>query len=171
MVNVELKARLPNPETLRRRLRALGARHAGTLRQTDTYFQVPRGRLKLREMDGRRVELIAYERPDDRRERVSNYDIAPIEGDAALLKQALARALGVRVVVRKERDLWLLRSTRVHLDEVAGLGAFVELETVAGDIGLAEAYGEFEEVIAALELMSFAAIAGSYADLLEARRP
>ena len=40
--------------------------------------------------------------------------------------------LGVDVVVEKRRHLLLWETVRIHLDEVTGLGSFVELEAVAG---------------------------------------
>ena len=58
------------------RARALGAELWGDLRQTDTYFNVPSGRLKLRETAGLQAELIAYERDEDAADRTSDYQIA-----------------------------------------------------------------------------------------------
>jgi adenylate cyclase class 2 len=62
--NVELKARDPRPERSLERARALGADDRGELRQRDTYFATPRGRLKLREQEPGGAQLIAYERAD-----------------------------------------------------------------------------------------------------------
>ena len=60
---VELKARVGDHELLRQKLAALDAEHVGTFHQSDLYFRVPEGRLKLREVEGdSTVELIYYER-------------------------------------------------------------------------------------------------------------
>lgn len=100
------------------------------LRQRDTYFQVPNGRLKLREEEGAEAHLIAYERADVAGQRESRYRIVGVEQPDELAA-ALAAALGVKVVVAKERRLFLWEGVRIHLDLVDGLGHFVEFEAVA----------------------------------------
>jgi predicted adenylyl cyclase CyaB len=169
MRNVELKVRVKNLSPLRQRLETLGARREGVLRQTDTYFHAIDGRLKLREMGEGGAELIAYDRPDERGARVSDYRLVPVERPTEM-KEALERALGIRAVVAKERELWLLRQTRIHLDRVEGLGAFVELETVVGHRTLEAAGQEFEEVVAAIGLEMADSLDGSYVDLVEVAR-
>src|SRR3954468_3421996 len=124
--NVELKARDPHPERSLDRARALGAEDRGELRQRDTYFAVAHGRLKLREQEPGGAELIAYERADYAEARESRYRIAPV-ADGAAVRDALAAALGITVVVDKRRRLLLWEGVRIHLDRVEGLGAFVEL--------------------------------------------
>jgi homotetrameric cytidine deaminase len=128
--NVELKARDPHPERSLERARALGAEDRGELRQRDTYFAAPNGRLKLREQDPGGAELIAYERPDAADARESRYRIVAVE-DPAAIREALDAALGTVVVVDKRRRLLEWQGVRIHLDDVEGLGAFVELEGVA----------------------------------------
>ena len=57
--------------------------------------------------------------------------------DPESLKSTLSLALGVRGVVRKTRYLYLVGQTRIHLDDVEGLGHFMELEVVmqTGSVG------------------------------------
>ena len=62
--NVEFKARVHDLEPLRTRVMALGAIGPVALMQTDTFFNVPSGRLKLREFGDHTAELIYYVRPD-----------------------------------------------------------------------------------------------------------
>jgi homotetrameric cytidine deaminase len=128
--NVELKARDADPEATLRRALELGASDEGVLRQRDTYFGRARGRLKLREQEPGDAQLIAYQRPDDAQARTSAYRIAEV-ADPEALREALDAALGTRVVVDKRRHLLLYENVRIHLDDVDGLGAFVELEGVA----------------------------------------
>src|SRR3954463_12568729 len=113
--NVELKARDPHPERSLERARALGAGDRGELRQRDTYFAVPRGRLKLREQEPGGAELIAYERPDGAEARESRCRIAPV-ADPDALREALDAALGTDVVVDKRRHLLQFDGVRIHLD-------------------------------------------------------
>lgn len=127
--NVELKARDPDPAATRRAALALGANAHGTLHQRDTYFAAPRGRLKLREQDGA-AQLIAYERADAPGARTCAYRLVDVP-DPQALAAALDTALGTTVVVDKTRHLLLWEGVRIHLDVVASLGTFVELEAVA----------------------------------------
>lgn len=128
-VNIEIKARASDV----RRQREMAARLADSgpelLDQTDTFFNVRTGRLKLREFASGDAELIQYERPDRTHPSKSRYCIVPVPSPAAL-KGALAVALGISGVVRKTRYLYLVGQTRIHFDEVAELGNFIELEVV-----------------------------------------
>jgi adenylate cyclase class 2 len=97
--------------------------------QCDTYFHVPHGRLKLREIEGQPAVLIAYARPDETSARTSRYHLVPA-ADPAALKAALADALGIRGEVRKRREIFLWNNVRIHLDAVERLGDFIEFEAV-----------------------------------------
>jgi homotetrameric cytidine deaminase len=164
--NVELKARDPEPERSLERARALGAEDRGELRQRDTYFAAPRGRLKLREQEPGGAELIAYERAAEAAARESRYRIAPVE-DAAALREALDAALGTVAVVDKRRRLLLWEGVRIHLDRVEGLGDFVELEGVAAEgSDLAREGALVERLRAELRIADGAIEATGYADLL-----
>jgi predicted adenylyl cyclase CyaB len=161
-----LKARDRDPARSLAACRELGAMEKGTLSQVDTYFAVPGGRLKLREERGAPARLVAYQRPDSGEARVSRFRLVEV-ADPAGMREALSEVLGIEVVVRKRRQLFLHQGVRIHLDEVAGLGRFVELEGVAGEEGDP---AQFEEELArlqeALGIRSEDLIAGSYADLL-----
>ena len=172
--NVESKTRCPDLGAIARLAAALGARYEGRIEQVDTYFRVRRGRLKLREAshygpDGRMSassELIRYERPDVNGARVSVYERTANE-DPKSSRLRLEAAHGVRGCIRKHRELWILDSTRIHLDEVEGLGTFVELETVCaeGEPSVDERL-EHDRLWSALGLDPQARVAGSYIDLL-----
>ena len=163
-VNVELKARDPDPEATLARCLALGAEDAGELRQTDTYFMARRGRLKLRTSES--SELIAYRRPDDAEASESTYVLAPVS-DPDALAEALDAALGTTVVVSKRRRLFLWEGVRIHLDEVEDLGSFVEFEAVLPDAGdLATAHEKVARLRAELGIEDDALVSVGYADLL-----
>ena len=141
--NVEIKARDPDPPRTLEAALSLGEDH-GLLVQRDTYFHAVKGRLKLREIDGSSAELIAYDRADLSGPKVSVYRRVPVLVRGASI-DALGDALGVRTVVEKHRRLIVWRNVRIHLDEVARLGRFVELEAVAATSGGLEA--EREKVV------------------------
>lgn len=128
--NVELKATDPDPELSLATCRSLGAHDRGVIAQRDTYFDVPNGGLKLREETPGSPHLIQFMRANRPQQRQSSYRIVEVE-DGATLRAALAESLGTRGVVVKRRRLFLWNDVRIHLDEVEGLGSFVELEAVA----------------------------------------
>jgi homotetrameric cytidine deaminase len=167
--NVELKARNAEPAATLGRALALGATDEGMRHQRDTYFGRARGRLKLREQSGpgaeeRTAQLIAYQRADADAARTSAYRIADV-ADPDALREALDAAFGTLVVVDKRRHLLLYDTVRIHLDDVEGLGAFVELEGVAAaDSDLTREH----ELVGRLrgELALGDPVAVSYSDLL-----
>lgn len=166
--NIELKVRCSELEAVRRSAGALGARDAGVLHQRDTFFTAPQARLKLRDFGDGRAELISYVRPDAAQARGSDYLISPV-ADPEPLAAVLTHALGASGVVVKTRHLLLYRHTRIHLDEVAGLGSFVELETVLGEQTEADAQAELHAVAAALALAPEDAVPVPYVELLTRR--
>ncbi len=165
-VNAEIKARVDDLEVLRRRVRSLGAVWKGSCVQEDTFFRGRLGRLKLRVAE-KSAELIHYEREDREGPKSSHYEVCAIS-DPEGLRRVLAASLGVRGVVRKRRELFLLERTRIHLDEVEGLGSFLELEVMLGE-GEAVEDGERTAVsiLRRLTITENALVSGAYIDLLE----
>ena len=128
--NVEIKAKVASLDATERRVRTLADEGPAVLEQEDTFFVCPYGRLKLRRIaDATEAELIYYERPDTPEPKESRYAIHRTL-DSTGLHAVLSTALGVRGVVRKRRVLYHVGATRIHLDQVEGLGEFVELEVV-----------------------------------------
>jgi predicted adenylyl cyclase CyaB len=164
--NLERKARCADLSAAAAAIGRLGARHEGVLEQTDVYFRSAKGRLKLRTTEGQPAVLIWYERPDETSARWSRYYLVPVS-DPTALRAALAAALGERGEVRKRRTLWMWHNVRIHLDEVVGLGTFIEFEAVmAANEDEATAQARLAELAAVLGLTPAGDVAGSYADLL-----
>jgi adenylate cyclase, class 2 len=164
--NLELKARCPNLTAAHEAARALATTGPTVEFQTDTYFRIAEGRLKLREIEGQTAVLIWYDRPNDHDPRFSAYRRAPV-ADAASVKAVLAGALGVRGEVRKRRTIYLWHNVRIHLDEVAGLGTFLEFEAVltsGGEPGVARE--RLAHLCRRLQVAPEDRLAVSYADLL-----
>lgn len=129
-LNVEIKAICNDPLFIRKYLAANKADFKGTDDQTDTYFHVPNGRLKLREGN---IEnnLIFYERTNQAGPKQSHFNLVKVE-DAKGLKEVLIKSIGIKVVVQKKREIFYIDNVKFHIDEVPGLGSFVEIE--AGNI-------------------------------------
>jgi predicted adenylyl cyclase CyaB len=168
--NVEIKARIPDLRATRAKASSLATCSAEIIDQTDTFFVVSTGRLKVRSFSDGSGELISYYRPNQHGPKESNYTRAKCE-DATALVQALSAVLTVRGTVVKRREVFLVGRTRVHLDFVENLGAFVELEVVLSPGESAEdGHREAHELLSALEIPSAALVAEAYIDLLEQLR-
>jgi len=166
MENVEIKARCPDLGAMAQAAAAAGAVLEYTAGQVDTYFNVPSGRLKLRQIDGDGQELIYYRRPDDSAPKLSRYDRIPVAPGQSL-DFILEQALGIKTMVRKRRQLWRLDNVRIHLDEVEGLGAFVELEVqVTSGRDVAGCRAQADALLETLGIRPADLLAGSYADLM-----
>jgi adenylate cyclase class IV len=164
--SIELKARHGDLRAAAAEAERVGARGPVVEHQTDTYFRVPNGRLKLREIDGQPAVLIWYDRPDRGDARTSAYQLVPVP-DPAGLRQALAGALTVRGTVKKRRTIYLWHNVRIHLDEVDGLGTFLEFEAVLSPgEDEATARRRLEELCRVLAVRPEDQLAPSYADLL-----
>ena len=163
--NIEIKARIDRVEAVLPQARALAGSEPELILQDDTFFNVPQGRLKLREFADGSAELIHYHRPDHGDTRASDYVRVPVP-DPAALREALARACGAAGRVRKQRWLLMAGATRIHLDRVEGLGDFIELEVVLVD-GQTDACGSAvaEALMQSLGLAGAERIAGAYLDL------
>jgi predicted adenylyl cyclase CyaB len=134
--------------------------------QEDTYFHVKKGRLKLRVIAEENAELIYYERNETAPERWSSYVRLPI-GNALDWKAMLSSALGVLVVVNKRRQLFLLEGNRIHLDEVDGLGSFLEFEVIVHDEEVARR--QMKHLRDAFNVTDAAIFTASYSDLILAK--
>lgn len=168
MRNVESKLRWSDHEAVLARALEAGASDEGLLVQRDQFYGVSNGRLKLRTIAGVRGELIAYDREDAAAPRASDYGLYPT-GAAALLDEVLGRVLERSGVLEKTRHLLIFRNTRIHLDDVVGLGRFVELETAIQDQSESDAVAEHDEVITVLGLGDAERIAVAYIDLTKAK--
>ncbi|HEX8991048.1 MAG TPA: class IV adenylate cyclase [Anaerolineales bacterium] len=168
--NIEIKARARDFNGIRSRAATLADTPLQVIVQEDTFFAVPQGRLKLRVRNPDPAQLIYYERPDQGGPKRSDYQIFETE-DPERLKLTLSRALGIRGIVRKTRYLYLVGQTRVHLDDVEGLGQFMELEVVLRpDQPDADGQAIARDLMAKLGVAESELLEGAYMDLLEQRQ-
>lgn len=164
--NIEIKAHVADLTAVTARAAALADEGPVEIRQDDTFFACERGRLKLRAFSAEEGELIFYRRTDQPGPKQSFYVRTPTASPDSL-REALTLAYGVTGRVRKRRTLFMAGRTRIHLDEVEGLGNFLELEVVLRedeplDIGVREA----EDLMARLQVQPSQLIDRAYVDLL-----
>lgn len=165
--NIEIKARARDFGGIRSRAEKLSDTPVQVIPQEDIFFNVESGRLKLRILALDQSQLIYYTRPDQEGPKRSDYHISH-SSDPQNLKRVLELSCGIRGVVKKTRYLYLVGQTRIHLDDVEGLGQFMELEVVLEE-GQSDAEGQriAEELMSALGVERSDLIDGAYMDLLE----
>jgi predicted adenylyl cyclase CyaB len=165
--NIEIKARIRDFAGIQSRAERLSDRPLEVIPQEDVFFHAEKGRLKLRILAPDRGQLIYYTRPDREGPKRSEYHIAHTP-EPENLKRVLGLAYGIRGVVRKTRYLYLVGQTRVHLDDVEGLGQFMELEVVLREEqGDAEGQKIAEDLMSSLGVERSDLLEGAYMDLLE----
>ena len=130
-LNIEIKARCSSQKEIRRILKERNADFKGLDHQIDTYFKVAKGRLKLREGNIENY-LIHYEREDVSGPKKSKVILYDFDHDPAL-QEILTKTLGVLAVVDKKREIYFVDNVKFHLDDVRGLGKFVEIEAIGTD--------------------------------------
>ncbi len=168
-INVEIKAKCFRPQQVEAFLLGANAHFMGTDHQADTYFNCPNGRLKLRRGN---IEnnLIFYSRPDSKGPKQSTFQLTPVaDGDA--MQALLTHALGVKITVTKKRRIYYLQNVKVHLDELEGLGSFVEIE--AGNITdptktVEQLQAQCNALMVAFGIEESHLIDNSYSDMVEA---
>jgi adenylate cyclase, class 2 len=179
-LNVEIKARLTNKTKnieggqakcidaafIRNYLLVNKAEFWGTDNQTDTYFNVANGRLKLREGN---IEnnLIYYERTDQAGPKSSRFHLVKVE-DAMGLKEVLIKSNGIKVIVEKQREIYYIKNVKFHIDEVPGLGSFVEIEAgnVFVDLSQEQLKEQCDFYLKEFGIKEEDLIEGSYSDML-----
>lgn len=162
---VELKARYEDLGKARALLR--GAEHVGTFRQVDSYFSLGERRLKLRSVEGRKDgQLVYYERPDQGGVKESRVLLADL-ADAETVLEILKLTFPLQVEVRKTREIYRLQGVQIHLDEVKGLGRFIEFEkALASEAEREEGRKALENLRAYFQIPPEDLMASSYSDLL-----
>jgi predicted adenylyl cyclase CyaB len=164
--NIEIKAHVADLAALTARAAAIADEGPVEIRQDDTFFRCDRGRLKLRAFSAEEGELIFYRRNDQPGPKQSFYVRTPTSSPDSL-REALTLAYGEVGRVRKRRTLFMVGRTRIHLDEVEGLGDFLELEVVLRDDEPMEAgVREAESLMARLQVQPSQLIDRAYVDLL-----
>lgn len=165
-LNVEIKATSAKNAIIEQILLDQGADYKGEDHQIDTYFNVPNGRLKLRQGTIEHA-LIHYNRNNQEGPKTSDITYYKPE-DSKDLKQALTAALGIKVVVDKRRKIFFIDNVKFHLDRVEDLGAFMEIEAIdkTGTIGLDKLNKQCAEYMNLLGVEKEQLVAVSYSDLL-----
>ncbi|CAH0403862.1 unnamed protein product [Chilo suppressalis] len=134
MRNVEIKAKITDFKIICEKAEQLSGGPPTIIKQDDTFYKVNNGRLKMRFYADSSATLVRYDREDQDGPKLSDYellDFSIAESEKAkLLDKMLSKCMGKRGRVVKERRLYMVGQTRVHIDSVQDLGNFMELEVV-----------------------------------------
>lgn len=163
---IEIKARCHYPEKIKSILKSKMANFKGVDHQVDTYFVIPTGRLKLREGNIENT-LIYYNRPNQAGPKKSEVSFARLQAKSDV-RQVLENALGVMVVVDKLRAISFIDNVKFHVDEVKGLGSFVEIEAIdtTGKVSDEKLLAQCQHYLNLFEIKEEDLIENSYSDLL-----
>lgn len=165
--NIEIKARCANASSIRNYLQQQQARFIGVDDQTDIYFNTTNGRLKMRQGPIENA-LIYYNRENKAGPKLSEVKLLPLEKNAELLKEVLMKANGIKVIVKKKREIWFIDNVKFHIDEVEGLGSFVEIEAIDkdGSLGLDKIKEQCYFYLQQFQIGEGDLLTHSYSDLL-----
>jgi len=166
ILNVEIKAKCQNPIQLHEKLISLGAEYKGKDHQIDTYFHCQNGRLKLRSGN---IEnsLIFYKREDKAESKESQIVLDKLT-PGHNIKDVLTASYGISVEVDKLRGIYFIDNVKFHIDEVKGLGSFMEIEAIdeTGAYGFQRIKEQCNDFIEKLGIKTKDFIEVSYSDLL-----
>ena len=137
-LNREIKAFCPDFDPIRDKLQSHGASYVDSKEQVDYYYNLPdpvmqdgTRRLKVRLEDDSNAQVVYYEEGQESGARTSRFQIWGLNG--AQTKEVLDAALGVKAVVRKQRELWVKDNVKFNLDQVETIGQVLEVEILSQD--------------------------------------
>jgi predicted adenylyl cyclase CyaB len=167
ILNFEFKAKTDQLNALEKKFSALNPLFIGEDNQTDTYFDVAKGRLKLREGN---IEnsLIWYERENiagAKRSDVLLYKHEP----AKTLKDILIIVHGIKIIVQKKRSIYFIDNVKFHFDTIEGLGTFIEVEAIDNDgsLGIEKLKEQADKYAQFFNVQPEDFISVSYSDMLQ----
>ncbi len=166
ILNFEFKAKTSELDNLEKKLLTLNPKFIGEDNQTDTYFNVTNGRLKLREGNIENA-LIWYERENTADAKQSNILLYQHSPDKTL-KDILIKVHGVKVIVEKKRKIYFIENVKFHFDTIAQLGTFIEVEAIDkdGSLGIVRLKEQADKYAAFFNIQQENFVAESYSDML-----
>lgn len=164
---IEIKAKCRHPGRIREILRQSGADFKGTDEQTDTYFKCTKGRLKLRQG---LIEnnLIFYKRPNQPGPKQSDVQLFPVKEQSDNLKNILFETMGVLKTVSKKREIYFIDNVKFHIDTIANLGSFMEIEAIgiAGETPVDLLRSQCRHYLELFDIREDDLITHSYSDMI-----
>lgn len=139
MIEVEIKAKINDPGSIRSKLEKLGCIHFDNQIQSDTYYNAGEGgrdfartdeALRIRRIG--EISFITYKGPKLHTLSKSRKEIEiEIKDPTGAAEMFTALGFNQVMTVIKSRDIYRLDQYEISLDTVKGLGDFLEIETSA----------------------------------------
>ena len=132
-MEVEIKAKIENPDEIRRILKDMGARFEGEMHQKDIYFNHPCRDFASTD-EALRIRIsgdvrVTYKGPKVDSETKTREEIEFQVGSYEKALEMLKRLGFVEAgIVEKVREIYSFNDVEISIDDVLGLGYFVELE-------------------------------------------
>ena len=166
ILNFEFKAKTGDLDDLENELLLLNPTFIGEDNQTDTYFNVTQGRLKLREGNIENA-LIYYERQNTAGAKQSDILLYKHTPDNSL-KDILIKLHGIKVIVEKKRRIYFIDNVKFHFDHLTGLGNFIEVEAIdtSGSLGIEKLKEQVIKYADYFNITTSEYIADSYSDII-----
>ena len=141
--NMEIKAKYSNPNFIRKILKKKNAEFIGKDNQKDIYFNSKIGRLKLRKGN---IEnnLIFYNR-NEFNKTAKESEVVLLKNPNSSLENILTKTNGIKVIVHKKREIYIIDNIKFHIDEVKKLGKFIEIEVKTGECGFKKTKTELKK--------------------------
>jgi adenylate cyclase, class 2 len=166
--NLEFKASISSLSRVEEIAAKIGAVQLSHMLQVDTYFNSNSGRLKLREINNCEGQLIFYEREEETIDRWSNYKILDLQ-NYLFLKEILTKTNGIKAIVKKYREVYLYKNSRIHIDNVEDVGFFIEFEVIH-DSDINKSTDLLRFLISSFQPEIDNVFQGSYSDILKNQR-
>jgi len=138
-IEIEIKLPLSNPDDVKKFLDAQAEPKAQDIFQKDTYFvpthrnfmgvQYPFEWLRIRETDGKCSINYKHFHPENA-EMTTHCDEFETKIDSPESAKKIFASLDIKpiVIVEKTRSTWMFENVEVAIDDVKGLGLYIELE-------------------------------------------
>lgn len=163
-LNVEVKSKFNNHDKIRSALKLRKAEYLGIDFQTETYFNVRNGTLKLREGNIEN-KLIHESKKVEEKKNILLYNTQK----GSSLKKILEKSYGILKVVEKHREIYLIKNVKFYIDFVSSLGNFVGIEAIGENASHTkeELVAQCKYYIDLLELTEWEFVQNSYSDAIE----
>ncbi|GAB3195230.1 putative adenylyl cyclase CyaB [Pontibacter aydingkolensis] len=164
--DITIKARCENHAEAESILSGLNAAYQGEDVQTDTYYETDYGKLKHRQGNIENV-LIHYNRTPlegAKRTEVLLY----LKNPGAATVAAVCEGKSIIARLKKIRKIYFIDNVKFHLDQIKGLGDFIEIEAIdlEGSVGIEVLQQQCDYYKDLLQIHNEDLVTSAYTDLI-----